>query len=499
MQPTDDSALLRQYADSHSDEAFAALVERYINLVYSVALRLVGNPHTAEEIAQAVFIILAKKAPGLRHEKALSSWLFQTTRLTANNFIRSEIRRRDREQEAYMRTILEGSTDGAWLKIAPMLDSAVAALQEKDRRAVLLRFYEGRNLRDIGSILGAGEAAAEKRVNRAVEKLRKLLAKRNVNSTAAIIAAAISTNAVQAAPMALAKSVTAVALTKGATTPISTLTLIKGAMKLMAWTKAKTGVAVGLGALLVAGTATVTIKTIAAHHIHESWRTLSIQPAQLDQLPPEVAILPTAFSRWAGSKLLRPGIGIDKFVGINVPVAAIASLAYRGNDPLGMPWPRTRMIFTTTEPPGRYDFVATLAHGSQEALREKLQTTLGVVGHYETRDTDALVLRAKNSGARQLTPVSGDGYGNFNDTFEHGQHHFKGENQPLSIVTGYLEREWKTPVIDQTGLRQHFNIDLSWEDRGGQEALKAALLEQLGLELVPAREPVEMLVLEQVK
>ncbi len=88
MQPTDDNALLNEYVKSHSDEAFAGLVTRHINLVYSVALRQVSNPSHAEEIAQAVFIILAKKAASLRHEKALSSWLFLTTRLTANNFIR---------------------------------------------------------------------------------------------------------------------------------------------------------------------------------------------------------------------------------------------------------------------------------------------------------------------------------------------------------------------------------------------------------------------------
>jgi RNA polymerase sigma factor (sigma-70 family) len=107
MQPTDDSALLRQYAENNSDEAFAALVTRHINLVYSVALRQTGNPYHAEEITQAVFIILAKKAASLRHEPALSSWRFQATRLTANNFIRSEVRRHRREEEAYMQSVLD--------------------------------------------------------------------------------------------------------------------------------------------------------------------------------------------------------------------------------------------------------------------------------------------------------------------------------------------------------------------------------------------------------
>src|ERR1051325_10247297 len=93
MQSTDDSTLLRQYLEDHSEAAFAELVALYINLVYSVALRHVGDPHQAEEITQAVFILLARKAAQLRHDKALSSWLFQATRLKASNFVRSEGRR----------------------------------------------------------------------------------------------------------------------------------------------------------------------------------------------------------------------------------------------------------------------------------------------------------------------------------------------------------------------------------------------------------------------
>lgn len=107
MQPTDDSALLRRYAEGNSGEAFSALVTRHINLVYSVALRQAGNPGSAEEIMQAVFIILARKAAQLRHDKALSSWLFQTTRLTASNLIRSESRRHHREEEAYMQSVMD--------------------------------------------------------------------------------------------------------------------------------------------------------------------------------------------------------------------------------------------------------------------------------------------------------------------------------------------------------------------------------------------------------
>jgi RNA polymerase sigma factor (sigma-70 family) len=261
MQPTDDSTLLRQFVETQSDDAFAALVTRHINLVYSVALRQVGQPHNAEEIAQAVFIILAKKAAGLRHEQALTSWLFQTTRLAANNFMRGEMRRRHREQEAYMESVLDESAHDVWPKIAPLLDNAVASLREKDRRAILLRFYEGRNLSEVGALLGSSESAAEKRVSRSLEKLRKIFAKRGVDSTASVIAENISVHSVQIAPVALAKTVTAVAMAKGVTASVSTLTLIKGALKVMAWTKAKMAVVAGVGILFVASTTIIVTRT----------------------------------------------------------------------------------------------------------------------------------------------------------------------------------------------------------------------------------------------
>ncbi len=229
MQPTGDSALLCQFAENHSDEAFATLVTRHINLVYSVALRHVGDPHHVEEITHAVFIILAKKAASLRHDKALSSWLFQTTHLTANNFVRSEMRRHHREQEAYMQSTFNESDADVWKQIAPFLDTAVAGLNEIDRRAIVLRFYEGRNLREVGAALGANEDAAKKRVTRALEKLQKFFTKRGVNSTTATLAGAISANSIQAAPAALVKTITAVALAKGATASISTLTHVKTA------------------------------------------------------------------------------------------------------------------------------------------------------------------------------------------------------------------------------------------------------------------------------
>jgi RNA polymerase sigma factor (sigma-70 family) len=262
MQELDDNALLREYVERDSEEAFAALVTRHVNKVYSVALRLTGNPHSAEEITQAVFVILARKSRQLGKRVILSGWLYQTARLTAVTFIRGGIRRARREQEARMQTALNENESDAWLQIAPLLDAAMAGLNEADRHAVVLRFFDGKSLREVGAALGANEDAAKKRVSRALEKLRAFFAKRGVSSTTAIIAGAISANSVQAAPVALAKSVTAVAIAKGATAGGSTLTLIQGALKIMAWTKAKTAITTGTVVLL----ATVVTTTVVVQH-----------------------------------------------------------------------------------------------------------------------------------------------------------------------------------------------------------------------------------------
>lgn len=259
--------MLRQYAENQSNEAFATIVARHINLVYSVAQRSVADPHQAEEVTQAVFVILAKKAPQLRHDKALSSWLFQVTRLTANNFLRTEIRRQRREQEAYMQSVLtESRGDELWPHIAPLLDTAVAALNEKDRRAIVLRFYQGRSLREVGVALGGNEESAKKRVMRALEKLQRFFFKRGVHSTTTVIANAISGNSVQTAPVALSVAVMAAVTAKGAVASVSTLTLVKGALKIMAWTKTK-NVAAGCALALL-----LTVAGVVAFDGYDAWR-----------------------------------------------------------------------------------------------------------------------------------------------------------------------------------------------------------------------------------
>ena len=264
MQDLDDLTLLREYAANNSEAAFEELVSRRVGFVYSAALRQTRNPHLAEEITQAVFIILAQKAGNISNKTVLAGWLFKTTRYAAIAQARDRMKRSVRtatiEKELQMQTELQSvNTDEIWNQMSPLLDEALASLGETDRQAVLLRFFENKSLAEVGIALGAGEDTAGKRVSRALEKLHRYFAKRGVTLTTATIAEKISTNSIQATPVVLAKSVAAVAIAKGAAASGSTLTLIKGALKIMAWTKAKTAIVIGVGILLAVGTTTVTI------------------------------------------------------------------------------------------------------------------------------------------------------------------------------------------------------------------------------------------------
>jgi len=258
MHELDDHALLRQYAEQNSEAAFAAIVARHVDKVHSTALRHTRNAHAAEEITQAVFVILARKSGRLGGQVILSGWLYETARLTALTHIRGEIRRTRREQEAHMQTALNENDSEVWPHIAPLLDDALAALSAADRHAVVLRYFDGKSLGEVGAALGASEDAAKKRVTRAVEKLRGFFTKRGVTLTATMLTAAIAANSVQAAPLGLAATVTATAV-KGTLVSATLTTLVNTTMKTMTWLKIKFAVGMSVAALLAGGVATVAV------------------------------------------------------------------------------------------------------------------------------------------------------------------------------------------------------------------------------------------------
>ena len=261
MGDVNDIELIQDYSRHASEEAFAELVRRHIGLVHSAAMRHVGIAAHAEEVTQAVFIILARKAATLRKDIVLESWLYETTRLTSLSFLRTERRRQHREQEAYMQSTLQPTTnDSVWEQLAPLLDDAISRLARKDRDAVVLRFFGTKNLPEVAAALNISPAAAQSRVHRALEKLRRHFLKRGVAASTAVIGVVLSANAAQAAPAALTASVTSTAVANGAAASGSTGGLVKGALKLMAWTKMKFAVVVGAGVFLAAAGGTEVYK-----------------------------------------------------------------------------------------------------------------------------------------------------------------------------------------------------------------------------------------------
>src|SRR5450756_100346 len=234
--PDHDLTLVREYAATRSETAFAELVNRHLNLVYSAALRRTGDPHLAGDITQAVFIILSRGLGDVYKRQILTGWLYRTTQYAAADALKQQCRRQRREHQAHLESTMNPpATDEHWQHIAPLLDAAMDTLNERDRNAVLLRYFEDKSLAEVGTALGLSEDSARMRVNRALEKLRTLFVKRGLTLTAAVIAGAVSAGSVQAAPAGLLKIISAAAVAKGAAAGSSTLTLVKGAWKHMAW------------------------------------------------------------------------------------------------------------------------------------------------------------------------------------------------------------------------------------------------------------------------
>jgi RNA polymerase sigma factor (sigma-70 family) len=243
MQAKSDAQLLREYAVQKSEPAFGEVVHRHADLVYSAALRQVGSPDVAGEIAQRVFIDLARKARSLAgrmpEDASLAGWLYRATRYAALNLLREDRRRHARERQVMQDLHSASESAPDWASVSPLLDEALSALDDQERDALLLRFFKNQDFRAVGAALGVSDDTAQKRVARSLEKLRAGLLRRGVTTTTAALSAALSSQAVQAAPAGLAAAWISASLASATAEGSATLTLIK----LMSMTKFQFGVA----------------------------------------------------------------------------------------------------------------------------------------------------------------------------------------------------------------------------------------------------------------
>jgi len=295
---TDNHNWLAEYVQTGSDAAFRELVTRYVDLVYSTALRLVGgDTHRAEDVAQTVFVNLARVARALPKDVKLGGWLHRDTCFTASTLMRGERRRQSRERQAAEMNALQNNSDADYSLVAPVLDEAINELDEADRTAILLRFFEQKDFRSVGQALGSNEDAARMRVTRALEKLEGFLKHRGVTATATSLGVVLSANAVQAAPVGLAVTISTVAALAGTT--------IATAVKTIAMTATQKLL---VAAIVVASVITpMLVQHRAQTKLAEQDRALQRQAGQLAELQKENERLANLLAEAKSSRLLPGG------------------------------------------------------------------------------------------------------------------------------------------------------------------------------------------------
>jgi RNA polymerase sigma factor (sigma-70 family) len=269
-----DSDLLRQFilgpTTREGQDAFTGLVNRHLNLVYSAAMRQVRSPHLAEEVSQAVFTRLARYAGQLNPGTLLSAWLHQVTHHAAIDVVRREGRRQNREQIAYEMSLLMSDNAADWALIEPHLDQAVQSLEEADRAAILLRYFENKSLREVGEALGASEDAAQKRVGRALDRLRDYFTKHKIAVASGALATVLSAHVVQAAPAGLSTTISAGSLTAASFSTASLTTA-----KIIAMTTLQK---IAVGVVLMGAAATIAYQRREISQLHE--QTARVAEAQ---------------------------------------------------------------------------------------------------------------------------------------------------------------------------------------------------------------------------
>jgi RNA polymerase sigma factor (sigma-70 family) len=321
---TEEMALLRDYAATRSQQAFARLSERYVDLVYTAARRqLHGDAHLAEDVTQAVFIVLAQKAKSVPPDRPLSGWLLKVTGYCAAN-----ARRRRGRQELHERRAAEmarttshevqsGSEEAGWEALSPLLDQGMAKLPAADRDALLLRFFEKKSLRQVGEAMGISEEAAQKRVVRAVDKLRGFFRARGATVSAGALLGLLTTETIKAAPAGLAGAVGTASGAAGGSTAAAAAA--KGAMVAMAMHKTAALAAAGLVLLLGIGGGAMVVHSLGTRGTTRTI-TLPATPAAQAGTPASSASAPVTFAdgttvRILGISEVPRGGGVRNWIG----------------------------------------------------------------------------------------------------------------------------------------------------------------------------------------
>jgi len=505
----DDAQLLHEFVQNRSEDAFRTLVEQHLDFVYSIAFRQVGDRHRAEEIAQSVFTDLASKAPRLSPQIVLTGWLFRATRFAAGKVIRSEMRRQQRERELVQMEhhLHHDSTEPAWEQLEPLLHEALEQLSELDRNAVFLRFFEKKPLKEVGSRLGLNEAAARKRIGRAVDKLRTSFMRRGVTVSSAALGAMLLAQTSQAAPAGLAASITGAAVLQSATFGASTLTLSHGLLNIMAISKLHIVAAATAAVLLVGGTAYVVQPqqkpapaapiTASAMTDDESllWDIIRrMNSRALQEAPPRV------FLRTSGESDGREGaIAMNgKFMGKGMPAAELLATAYSCSRS------RVRLSNGAMLPEGRFDYLVSLASGQKEALQGLLRERLGLTARIERREEEVYVMSARPGEYDNLRPCEGL-QGGSRVSNRDGEITFR--NTTVDGFVRGLEQMLPHAILNESGLQGRYDMRLVFDPPadGGEphpptaEEMKKALSDQLGLELRLAKRTLEVLLVEPAK
>lgn len=409
-----------------------------------------------------------------------------------------------------MQSTLNQTNPDAWAQLAPLLDDAMAELSETDRTVLVLRYFENQTARETAASLRMEEDTVQKRATRALEKLRKFFTRRGVALSAAAIAGAVSANSVQAAPAGLAVKISLVAA-KGAMASGSTLALVKGAWNLMMWGKVKMAAVIGSALLLTASTTIIILD-----QSNPSRMDAFLPDANLTHFrtaPPMAVVQPTHVLEAHGAPTITMGRKEnEKLIGRDISFKLMFSTAY------GIDWPH--LLFLTDAPTNNYDYLVTETNRAHERLQAEIKKVTGYAGRKEVRPVEVYLLKAnpeaptklRGSNERYTRYAKSDpaGYGK-GSTIYHGNYN---SYPTLPALIADLEYRFGKPVLDRTGMTNHSGLVVDWDFnrihipkgyffaqamREHNETLKQALHDQLGLELVPSREPVEVLVVEKVK